>query len=42
MNAGKLFACGLDTTLVVGRPPMLERGDVALKVFGTGTDELHA
>src|SRR5205809_4324610 len=41
MNAGELFACGLDTTLVVGRPPALERGDVARKVFGTGTDDLH-
>src|SRR5207245_10604375 len=41
-NAGELFACGLDTALVVGRPPPLERVDVARKVFGTGTDELHA
>jgi hypothetical protein len=42
MNAGELFACGLDTALVVGRPPALERSDVTRKVFGTGTDELHA
>src|SRR6059058_5455804 len=42
MNAGELFACGLDTAIVVGRPPALERGDVTRKVFGTGTDELHA
>jgi hypothetical protein len=42
MNAGELFACGLDTALVVGRPPALERGDVTRKVFGTGTYELHA
>jgi hypothetical protein len=42
MNAGELFACGLDTALVVGRPPALQRGDVTRKVFGTGTDELHA
>jgi hypothetical protein len=42
MNAGELLACGLDTTLVVGRPPALQRGDVTRKVFGTGTDELHA
>ena len=42
LNAGELFACGLDTALVVGRPSTLERGDVARKVFGTGTDELHA
>src|SRR5438552_4586385 len=42
MNAGELFACSVDTALVVGRPPTLERGDVARKVFGTWTDELHA
>src|SRR3989440_11737686 len=36
MNAGELFTCGRDTTLVVGRPPTLERGDGARKVFGTG------
>jgi hypothetical protein len=41
MNAGEVFACGLDTALVVGSPPALERGDVTRKVFGTGTDELH-
>jgi hypothetical protein len=42
LNAGELFACGFDTALVVVRPPTLERGDVTRKVFGTGTDELHA
>src|SRR5437763_5335569 len=41
MNAGQLFACGLDTALIVGRPPSLERSDVARKVFGAGTHELH-
>src|SRR6266513_5178621 len=41
LNAGELFACGLDTALVVGRPPTLERSDVARKVFGAGTHELH-
>jgi hypothetical protein len=41
MNAGELFACGLDTALVVGRPPTLKRSDAARKVFGTGADELH-
>src|SRR5882724_5878198 len=41
LNARELFACGLDTALVVGRPPTLERSDVARKVFGPGTDELH-
>jgi hypothetical protein len=41
MNAGELFACSVDTALVVGRPPTLERSDVARKVFGTGTHELH-
>src|SRR3954447_1813708 len=38
-NARELFACGLDTALVVIRPPMLERRDVARKMFGTGTDK---
>src|SRR5207237_5717456 len=42
MNAGELFACDLDTALVVVRPPLLQRCDVTRKVFGTGTDELHA
>src|SRR5205807_9193411 len=42
LNAGELFACRLDTALVIGRPPTPERGDVARKVFGTGTDERHA
>src|SRR2546428_12159035 len=42
LNAGELFARGLDTALVVVRPPTFERGDVARKVFGTGTDKLHA
>src|SRR5438045_9196625 len=41
MNAGELFACSVDPALVVGRPPTLERGDVARKVFGAGTHELH-
>ena len=41
MNAGQLFACGLDTALIVGRPTTLERSDVARKVFGTETHELH-
>jgi len=41
LNAGAFFACGLDTALVVGRPPTLERCDVARKVFGAGTHELH-
>ena len=41
MNAGELFACSVDTALVVGRPPTLERSDVARKLFGTGTDESH-
>src|SRR5437763_13078138 len=36
LNAGQLFACGLDTSFVVGRPPTLERSDVPHKVFGTG------
>src|SRR3954452_22516613 len=35
-NARELFACGLDTALVVIRPPTLERRDVARQVFGTG------
>src|SRR5512140_2407867 len=42
LNTGEFFACGLDTSLVVGRPPTLERSDVARKVFGCGTAELHA
>src|SRR5207302_8427941 len=42
MNSGELFAYSVDTALVVGRPPTLERGDVARKVFRTGTDDLHA
>src|SRR2546423_2041395 len=42
LNARELFARGLETALVVGRPPALERGDVTRKVFGTRTDELHA
>src|SRR5205823_14873673 len=42
LNAGELFARGVETALVVGRPPALERGDVTRKVFGTGTDELPA
>src|SRR5262245_38672652 len=42
MNAGKLFVCRRDTALVVGRPPTLERSNVARKVFRTGTHELHA
>jgi hypothetical protein len=42
LNAGKLFACGLDTALVVGRPSPLERGNVARKILGTGPHELHA
>src|SRR5467141_237783 len=41
LNAGELFACGLDTALVVGRPPTLERSDIARKVFGAGTHQLH-
>jgi len=41
LNAGELFACGLDTALVVGRRPTLERSDVARKVFGAETHELH-
>jgi hypothetical protein len=41
MNPGKLFTCGLDTALVVGRPPALQGGDVIRKVFRTGTNELH-
>src|SRR5256885_11148833 len=41
LNAGELFACGLDTALVVVRPPTLERGDIARKVFGAGTHQLH-
>src|SRR5438874_7960111 len=41
LNTRELFVCGLDTALVVGRPPTLKRGDVARKVFGTGTHELH-
>jgi hypothetical protein len=41
LNAGELFACGLETALVVGRPPTLERSDAAGKVFRTGTHELH-
>src|SRR5436305_13722744 len=41
MNAGEHFACGLDTTLVVGRPPTLERSDVTRKMFGAGKHELH-
>ena len=41
MNAGELFACSLDTALVVGRPPTLERSDVTRKMFGAGTHEIH-
>src|SRR5438093_11740580 len=41
LNAREFFACGLDTALVVGRPPTLERSDVARKVFWAGTHELH-
>ena len=41
LNAGELFACGLETTLVVVRPSKLERSDVARKVFAAGTHELH-
>ena len=41
MNAAELFACGVDTALIVGRPPTLERSGVARKVFGAGTHELH-
>src|SRR5207253_9698537 len=41
VNAGELFVCGLDTALAVGRPPTLERSDVARKVFGTGSHKLH-
>src|SRR5438552_8807295 len=41
-NAGELFACSLDTSLVVGRPPTLERSDVTRKMFGAGTQELHS
>lgn len=35
------FACDLETALVVGRPPTIERGGVARMVFGTGTHELR-
>jgi hypothetical protein len=41
-NAGELFVCGRHTALVVDRPPTLERGDIAEKVFWTRTHELHA
>src|SRR6516164_1566883 len=41
LNVEELFACGLDTALIVGRPTTLERSDVARKVFGAGTHELH-
>jgi hypothetical protein len=41
MNPGELFACDVDTALVVVRPPTLERSDVARKVFGAGARELH-
>src|SRR5438067_10412281 len=41
LNTGELFACGVETALVVRRPPTLERCDIARKVFGTGTHELH-
>src|SRR5438445_12862826 len=39
MNAGEVFACDLDTALVVVGPPALQRCDVARKVFGSGTVE---
>src|SRR6476620_367060 len=41
LNAGKPFTCGLDTAFVVGRPITLERSDVARKVLGARTHELH-
>src|SRR5436189_6405296 len=41
LNASELFTYGLDTALVVRRPPALQRSDVARKVFGNGTHELH-
>src|SRR5882724_2976832 len=41
LNAGELFARGLDTALVVRRPATLERSDIARKVFGAGTHEMH-
>jgi hypothetical protein len=41
INAGELFACGRDTALIVGRPPPLQRSNVARKVFETGTNEFH-
>src|SRR5438094_10225958 len=41
LNAGELFACGLLASLVIGRPPTLERGNVAEKVFRARADKLH-
>jgi hypothetical protein len=41
LDARELFATGFNAALVVSRPPAFQRSDVARKVFGPGTDELH-